>query len=256
MKAALLALSLLAPTPVPDPAPITVQVPIDSRVTLPDGRVLTLKGTLTGIIEEPPPPPVGPTITALRNAAGQGVEQIRSGEVLVIEGVNLTKPGASLRVGMPGRTALLLTHAPTRLEVRFPAVTEPVTGPLLLYHNVGSGWTEVARLPRFTLLSATAPPTVPAIRGYRGLSGELREVFTVGEPLWIVGEGFGEQTGEVWINYTAQAVRDWSDREIRLTTPASPNATWPAVVQIRRPEWEGTRWLSDFLTGPKIVGAE
>jgi hypothetical protein len=255
VQSLILALSLLAPTPPPDPAPPTFPIAIDTQATLPDGRIIHLQGTITGTLLEAPKPLPGPQITALKNQAGQGVEQVRSGEVLVIEGVQLWHEKAQLRVQIPGHIGTVVSRSPTRIDVRFAAVSAAVTGPLLIYHNTGgTGWVEVTRGPRITLLPATAPPARPtAIRGYRGLSGELREVFVVGEPLVIHGEGFGEQTGEVWINYTAQAVRDWSDREIRLTTPAFPNATWPAVVQIRRPEWEGTRWLSDFLTGPMIV---
>lgn len=253
----ILTLSLLAPIPGPDPAPSTqpLEYPTVWEYRA-DGKVYRFAGTTTGTltIEEAPKPLPGPTITALKNSAGLGVEQIRSGEVLVIEGVDLTKPGASLRVQIPGRLAIALTASPTRLEIRFPAVTEPVTGPLQLYWNSGTGWTLVATGPRITINPAIGPPARrPRIRSYHGLDGQLKQVFTLGEPILIRGEGFGSVAGEVEIAYNREAVLAWSDTEIRITNTNGANPWWPQRVAIRLPGWEGTQWLSDWMMGPKIV---
>ena len=226
MNALILALALTAPSPGADPAPPTFQVPVNSRVVAPDGRIWTFTGTLTVMVEEAPPKPDGPTITALRNQAGQGVEQIRAGEVLVIEGVQLAKAGAQLRVQVPGHLGTVLSSTPTRLEVRFPTVPAAVTGPLQIYHNQGTGWTLAATGPRVTLLPAQAPGK-PLIRSFRDATVE--------------GEGFGTRPGTVYLEWFNAKVSAWSDRQIRLQGVA-PTASWyPLKINI---ETAGGEWAS------------
>ena len=254
MNELILALSLLAPSPVPDPAPVSFQLPVNTRAVGADGRIYTFTGTLNVTVEDVPLPQPGPEITALKNAAGEGVGIIRSGEVLVIEGAGLWQEKAQLRVQVPGRLATVLAQSPTRLEVRFPAVTAPVTGPLQVYHNVGTGWTLVTTGPRITINPAVAPPARKAqIRSYNGLDGQIRQVFTVGEPILIRGEGFGDVPGDVEIWYNREAVLSWTDTEIRVTSTQNANPWWPQRVAIRLPGWEGTQWLSDWMMGPKVV---
>lgn len=225
MHELLIALSLLAPGG-QDPAPVSFPVAIDTRATLPDGRIIHLQGTITGTLLEPDPPPAGPTITALRNAAGQGVEQIRAGEVLVIEGVQLAKAGAQLRVQVPGHLGTVLSSTPTRLEVRFPTVPAAVTGPLQIYHNQGTGWTLVATGPRITLLPAQAPGK-PLIRSFRDAT--------------LQGEGFGTGPGTVWVDWFRVPALSWSDREIRLAGLAPASPWYPIAILI---ETAGGEWAS------------
>lgn len=225
MHELLIALSLLAPGG-QDPAPVSFPVAIDTRATLPDGRIIHLQGTITGTLLEPEPVPVGPSITALRNQAGQGVEQIRAGEVLVIEGVRLTKAGAQLRVQVPGHLGTVLSSSPTRIEVRFGVTGAPITGPILLYFNQGTGWTLAATGPRITLLPAQAPGK-PLIRSFRDATVE--------------GEGFGTRPGTVYLEWFNAKVSAWSDRQIRLQGVA-PTASWyPLKINI---ETAGGEWAS------------
>ena len=231
MTELILALSLLAPAPPPSlPAepvnPITFQVPVNSKVIGPDGRTWTFVGTLTVTVEEPAPVPIGPTITAVRNEQGQGVEQIRSGEVLVLEGVKLWKEEASLRVQIPGRTAAVLSFSAERLRVRFPAVTAPVEGPLQVYFNEGSGWTLVATGPRITVLPAALPPPArkPVIRGLR--SGVLE------------GEGFGAVPGQVWADWSLLPVTSWGEGQVAVTlSKGSPWYPVTLMLQTAAGEW-------------------
>ena len=227
----LAALLALAPFQPADPAPPTFPIVIDSKVQLPDGKVLSIKGTIYGTIEDAIPTPVGPTITALKNQAGQGVEQIRSGEVLILEGLQLWRQGVQLRVQLPGQVATVVSSTATKLSVRFPAVTAAVTGPLQIYHNTGSGWTLVATGPRLTLLPATTPLPVPGkgprIRSFRSEAGEIKQVFAVGEVMVLKGTGFGPVPGEVWTNGAVSPILAWADTEIRIAGyPKAADGTW------------------------------
>lgn len=241
MHELLLALALLAPATTPDLAPPTFQVPINSSFTGSDGKIYTFKGVLTLIIEEPLPAPPGPQITAMRNEAGQGVEQIRSGEVLVLEGVELWKEGAQIRVQIPGRTAAVLSFSAERLRVRFPAVGQPMEGPLQVYHNEGTGWVLVTTGPRITVLPAALPGRIRIGSFHRPDGSQLFSPFgegweglKPGEPFIIRAEGLGEKPGKLTLSGWPAPVLSWSESEVSTVTPT---LTWLRANTLWRSIW-------------------
>jgi hypothetical protein len=243
MKELLAVLLMLAPPTPKDPAPISFQLPVNTKAVSPDGKVYIFTGTLQVTIEDPIPVPVNPTITAVKNEAGLGVLEIRSGEVLVLEGVKLWQEGVSLRVQIPGRTATLLSASPTKLTVRFPAVTAPMEGPLQLYQNSGSGWTLVTTGPKIKVLPVTVGTF--RLRSFATPDGTPQTRLDPREPFLIQGEGFGVLPGEVTLGTKRARVTAWSDTEIRVDGPEwapergfGSNPWWPEEVSVWRPDWE------------------
>lgn len=237
-------------------AGVSFPIPVSSKALLPDGRSLTVTGTLTGTLDTVPVP-VPPPLTrlgSLRDAVtGTAVVTAVPGQRLALVGETLIG-GTYQRITVGGEIGPIGKVAATRLEFVVPAVPAGPTE-VLLYWLEGGGWVLKGKLPLVIGSGQPGPVPVPVpatdafhVDGYEDERGQRTDRLIINRPMSVVGTGFGSQPGKLWTGSSWLPIHRWTDTRIDTESGPGANPYYPLTLHLWRP---GTGWVSG-IKGPLV----
>lgn len=224
---------------------VTVPVVVSGSGVLPDGRSLVINGPMSVSIGEPPAPPK-PEVLAIRDRMTMAVVNSANGrQILVLQGSSLGNGG---RLVIGNFICAVSSWSDPEIVFVAPSPTAKLTAPFIVYKAVNNQWGELCRSAPFTLLPPEQPPapSEKPIQFSRLIdkTGVERASFLVGEPIHILGKGFGSTPGRLFICGVPCPVSQWSDSEI-VTTYGNANNQHRIWLSIRRDDGKSYATTSD-----------